>query len=182
MVEVRKGETGVNIPNRSPRVFQKADGFWYFLTREKTEVGPFATDEAASAGVADYAGFSQDADRVYLDDLDVPVGDGLVELLSRQANDEIVSNNDDLPGERILDSEETADQRKARLYSSRIFLREGSWYFFTREGRDIGPFVSRDAAEAGIVKYVEFAGDLDRVIKTLQDLESTSGSPQDEFF
>jgi hypothetical protein len=163
MVGHRTGETGMPIPARHPRVFQKTDGFWYFLTREKTEVGPFPTDEAAAVGVEDYAGFSQDVDRVYLDDVDMPVGDGLAELLSRHS-DAVSPIIDNISGERLSDTAEAVTQRQSRLFSSRVFFRDNTWFFFTREGRDIGPFESRDVAEKALVKYVDFAGDLDRVI------------------
>jgi hypothetical protein len=162
MVGHRTGETGMPIPARHPRVFQKTDGFWYFLTREKTEVGPFPTDEAAAVGVDDYAGFSQDADRVYLDDVDMPVGDGLDELLSRYS-DAVAPVIENIAGERLSDTA-AVTQRQSRLFSSRVFFRDNTWFFFTREGRDIGPFESREVAEKALIKYVDFAGDLDRVI------------------
>jgi pimeloyl-ACP methyl ester carboxylesterase len=38
---------------RSDRVF-KTDGAWYFTTREKTRVGPFAASDEASAGLASF--------------------------------------------------------------------------------------------------------------------------------
>lgn len=178
MVEFRKGEAGVEVPRRSPRVFQKSDGFWYFLTREKTEVGPFPSDEAASMGVDGYAGFSQDADRVYLDDMDTPVGDGLEELLPDNPAPE-AAKEEILPGERISDTGETEMQRRSRLFSSRVFLREAAWYFFTREGRDIGPFASRAEAEESVARYVGFAGDLDRVIDEALRQESAQDPSPD---
>ncbi len=180
MVEYRKGETGVQIPSRSPRVFQKADGFWYFMTRENTEVGPFSTDEIASTGVQDYAGFSQDVDRVYLDDTSFPVGDGLADLLP--AHTVVVMGDEPVSGERTLDTEETAAERRARFYSSRIFLREGDWYFFTREGRDIGPFKTRDDTEEALAKYVGFAADLDRVINEAVQEENNLDDKSGDLF
>lgn len=178
-MKYRKGETGIDIPGRNPRVFQKSDGYWYFLTRERTEVGPFPSDEAASMGVNDYAGFSQDADRVYLDDLDEPVGDGLAELLPGSLSPEGAASSC-LPGERIFDNGETEAQRQARQFSSRVFSRDDVWYFFTREGRDSGPFATRAEAEEAVARYVGFAGDLDRVIdEALKEEAAEDTSPDD---
>lgn len=61
----RQGEGGP-APARSSRTFLKADG-WYFKTREQVDIGPFATQDLAEAGVRDYAGFSMDADRIKAD-------------------------------------------------------------------------------------------------------------------
>jgi len=40
--------------------------------------------------------------------------------------------------------------------SSRVFSLEGSWFFATREGTDIGPFHSRDEADSAIQDFVTF--------------------------
>ena len=163
MTEYRKGETGGAIPKRSPRVFQKADGFWYFMTREKTEVGPFPSDMDATRGVNDYAGFGEDVDRIYPDLAIEPVGDGLEEIMGLDvAAEEAVP----LPAERMTDVQGIESVRHARMFSSRIFSREAEWYFFTREGRDIGPFPSREDAETALARYVGFARDVDLQIKT----------------
>ena len=183
MTEHRKGEQGIEIPRRSPRVFQKADGFWYFMTREKTEVGPYPTDEAATDGVNDYAGFSQDVDRVYLEDIGTPVGESLDDLAALQRQDAPV-DIESLPGERMVDTQETAAERRARLFSSRLFFRDGGWYFFTREGRDVGPFPVREEAELAIEKYVGFASDLDRVIRDAyeEDASRVQGADDEDHF
>jgi hypothetical protein len=65
----RKGEGGP-LPQRRSRTFFKGDG-WYFMTRERVDVGPFASQELAEIGVQDYAGFSMDADRIIPDPLDI---------------------------------------------------------------------------------------------------------------
>lgn len=54
----RQGEGGP-LPQRRSRTFFKGDG-WYFMTRERVDVGPFASQELAEIGVQDYAGFSTD--------------------------------------------------------------------------------------------------------------------------
>ena len=41
------------------------------MTRERVDVGPFASQELAEIGVQDYAGFSMDADRIIPDPLDI---------------------------------------------------------------------------------------------------------------
>ncbi len=40
--------------------------------------------------------------------------------------------------------------------SSRIFNMEDYWYFATREGADIGPYDSRDAAYDGLENFIRF--------------------------
>ncbi len=40
--------------------------------------------------------------------------------------------------------------------SSRIFNMEDYWYFATREGADVGPYDSRDAAHDGLKDFVHF--------------------------
>lgn len=167
MTSNRQGEGGGDIPKRSPRVFQKSDGHWYFMTREATEVGPFQTDEAATAGVNDYAGFAQDADKVYFSDAVHPVGDGLTDLFVQPA-----APTDDatvvLPADRATDNSDTdtASGRQWRQFSSRIFVRENAWFFFTREGREMGPFASRADAQDGLEKYVAFAKSLEQEIQS----------------
>lgn len=38
----------------------------------------------------------------------------------------------------------------------RFAEKEGYWYYSTREGVDIGPFDSREAAEAGVGEFIDF--------------------------
>ncbi|MEZ5540161.1 MAG: DUF6316 family protein [Pseudomonadales bacterium] len=52
----RKGESGVP-PERRSRTFFSGDG-WYFMTRERVDVGPFNTQAEAESGVQDYIGLS----------------------------------------------------------------------------------------------------------------------------
>lgn len=96
--KLRSGENGP-LPDRRSRTFFKGDG-WYFMTRERVDVGPFATQELAEIGVHDYAGFSMDADHIHPDEeLDiVPDESGLgletdeisdLELGSNESNAEI---------------------------------------------------------------------------------------------
>ncbi len=46
---------------------------------------------------------------------------------------------------------------------SRTFERADGWYFMTREGVDIGPFPSEEAAQDGVRDYAGFAMDADRI-------------------
>lgn len=178
----RQGEGGKDIPQRSPRVFQKTDGNWYFLTREATEVGPFPTDEAATRGVDDYAGFSQDADKVYFSDAAHPVGDGLTDLFVPAAMPS-VDMDVPPPSDRATDADDNADERQRRQFSSRLFLREGEWHFFTREGREIGPFASREDAADGLEKYVAFARALEQEIReAYQEDEPRRPQGDDDLF
>ena len=43
---------------RSPRVYE-ASGEWFFKTREGASMGPYATQEAAEQGLADFIEFIQ---------------------------------------------------------------------------------------------------------------------------
>lgn len=61
----RAGEAGP-APQRRSRTFLKEDG-WYFMTRERVDIGPFASQELAESGVQDYVGFAVDAATVDAD-------------------------------------------------------------------------------------------------------------------
>lgn len=39
---------------------------------------------------------------------------------------------------------------------SRIFGKDGYWYYTTREGFDIGPFDSQQEAEKGVSHFIDF--------------------------
>lgn len=41
------------------------------------------------------------------------------------------------------------------LRSGRFYYIEQNWYFFCREGRDQGPFKSREIAESALNNYIE---------------------------
>jgi hypothetical protein len=60
----RAGEQAVPevIAARNSRLFQNAGG-WYFSTREKVTLGPFAAPERAEAAVADFMMFIKSAPR-----------------------------------------------------------------------------------------------------------------------
>lgn len=51
----RSGEGG-HVPERNSRFLQKS-GYWYFLTREGLEIGPFDTLSDAQEGVANFIDF-----------------------------------------------------------------------------------------------------------------------------
>lgn len=40
--------------------------------------------------------------------------------------------------------------------NSRFLEKNGYWYYTTREGVDIGPFDSRQEAEAGVCDFIDF--------------------------
>ena len=50
----RAGEDG-SIPNRSGRFLEKS-GYWYYMTREGVDIGPFDTREDAAAASASLPG------------------------------------------------------------------------------------------------------------------------------
>lgn len=158
---LREGESGP-VPVRSARTFRKEDG-WYFMTREKVDVGPFATQELAEKGVQDYAGFSMDAERIYFDSLDIDAVS-----VADDSEEQVKSG----PGGRALLDEmvcEVFDRRRgddapAPVRTSRLFSNHEGWWFATREGGNIGPFPERVAAEKALVDFVVFATDVERVV------------------
>lgn len=53
----RQGENG-QPPPRSARIFNM-ENYWYFATREGTDIGPFDSREEASSGLQDFLQFIQ---------------------------------------------------------------------------------------------------------------------------
>ncbi len=45
--------------------------------------------------------------------------------------------------------------------SERLFSKNGYWYFSTREGLDIGPFDSQDAAAYGVEQFIGYIGQIE---------------------
>ena len=56
----RAGEKNIEIPQRSERVFQQ-DNYWYFSTREGMDIGPFDNRGDAIVGVKGFIGFLQES-------------------------------------------------------------------------------------------------------------------------
>lgn len=59
---------------------------------------------------------------------------------------------------------------------NRYFCQDGQWWFSTREGEE-GPFVSREAAEHGMQRYVDSAAEMkklqqDKVVRQAKALEN----------
>ena len=44
---------------------------------------------------------------------------------------------------------------KVPFRSNRIHNINGQWYFLTREGQNIGPFATKDDAEAGLARFMK---------------------------
>jgi hypothetical protein len=55
----------------------------------------------------------------------------------------------------------------------RCFTSDDKWYFATREGVDVGPYATREAAKAGIGRLImlleDAKGDPDAAMKIIQD-------------
>ncbi|HQQ63525.1 MAG TPA: DUF6316 family protein [Pseudomonadales bacterium] len=151
----RRDEEALQVQRRQSRTFEKDDG-WYFITREGVDVGPFPSELLAKEGVENYAGFSMDADRVYIDSVDV-VPD---ESDSQDYGDEDVppAHHEPVYQGEVFDRRR-GDESPAEMRSGRVFEGKGGWYFATREGGNVGPFPSIAAAEAGVVYYVSFSLD-----------------------
>lgn len=170
----RSGESGP-VPQRGSRTFEKADG-WYFMTREKVDVGPFASQDLAEQGVQHYAGFSMDADKVYLDAVDVVADESGIQW---QADDA-----DDLPAEPELPVDvfdrRRGDMEPAPQRNPRIFQRPDGFWFATRDGDPVGPFPTQADAERGIRDFVGFAIDVERVVAMFEGQEDpgATGSGQ----
>lgn len=45
-------------------------------------------------------------------------------------------------------------QEKTYFRMDRIYLSNGVWFFSTREGQEVGPFISRGAARNGVFAYI----------------------------
>lgn len=158
--QLRRNEEALQVQRRQSRTFEKADG-WYFITREGVDVGPFPNELLAKEGVENYAGFSMDADRVYMDSVDV-VPD---ESDPQEDDGDVVvppAHHEPVYQGEVFDRRR-GDEMPAEMRSGRVFEGKGGWYFATREGGNIGPFPSITAAEAGVVYYVSFS--LDPLVK-----------------
>ncbi len=155
----REGEADeLQQPRSNSRTFQKTDG-WYFMTRERVDVGPFATDDLAQRGVQDYAGFSIDADRVYLDAIDSVPDESGIELGA--IPEAMPISIDGYHGE-VFDRRR-GDEEPASTRNTRIFESNRGWYFVTREGGNVGPFPARMDVERGVADYVSFSVDAERL-------------------
>lgn len=49
----------------------------------------------------------------------------------------------------------TGEKPRSWFRSERFLQINHQWYFMTREGRDVGPFVSRDIAESAANRFIE---------------------------
>lgn len=47
------------------------------------------------------------------------------------------------------------EKEKVWFRSDRCFSVDSKWFFTTREGHDVGPFVTREKAERGVHRYIE---------------------------
>lgn len=48
------------------------------------------------------------------------------------------------------------EQGPTPLRTDRFFAVNNSWYFSTREGASVGPFMSKPDAQSGLVQFIEF--------------------------
>ena len=46
------------------------------------------------------------------------------------------------------------EKRQLRFRSQRMFVVDNKWYFSTREGEEMGPYATREKAEAELVRYL----------------------------
>ena len=46
------------------------------------------------------------------------------------------------------------EKRQLRFRSDRMFVADNQWYFSTREGDEMGPYATREEAEAELVRYL----------------------------
>jgi hypothetical protein len=56
MIEIRQGEQGHQVPERTERFFQK-ESYWYYTTREGVSIGPFDHLTDARVGCSDFIDF-----------------------------------------------------------------------------------------------------------------------------
>ena len=53
----------------------------------------------------------------------------------------------------------TGEESETWYRSDRFFTVDGEWYFTTREGQDVGPFLTRGAAVNGLGVYIRLMQD-----------------------
>lgn len=53
-----------------------------------------------------------------------------------------------------MTNREDDEEEKTRFRSVRFFAIEDKYYFSTREGMEVGPFTSKEEAEAGLTRYI----------------------------
>ncbi len=46
------------------------------------------------------------------------------------------------------------EKRQLRFRSDRMFVADNQWYFSTREGDEMGPYATKEEAEAELVRYL----------------------------
>lgn len=159
---LRTDDAASTVLRRKSRTFEKPEG-WYFATREGVDVGPFANEELAQQGVLDYAGFAMDAERVYIDSLDVIPDESGLQLDSTEVPQPLAQAASHYVGE-VFDRRR-GDELAAETRHCRVFESKGGWYFATREGGSIGPFPSFADAERGVADYVSFSLDAETVLE-----------------
>mgnify|MGYP000374416184 CR=1 FL=1 len=64
----RNGEKG-DIPIRNQRYFQK-DNYWYYITREGVDIGPFDTLPEAEVGAREFIEYICNAERSMIETLE----------------------------------------------------------------------------------------------------------------
>lgn len=48
------------------------------------------------------------------------------------------------------------DETPPAQRSPRVFEENGEWFFRTREGKSMGPYATREAADQGLADFIEF--------------------------
>ena len=142
---LRHGET--DVPSQRSNRFLACSNSWYYRTREYDRIGPYASRTEAESAAATYVSHAIEDDT---ETLHVMVDLHLASLKMQAADSIELSAL--RRGEWEVPSERT----------SRICQKRNRWYFFTREGRLVGPYESEESAKESARLFRDFA----KVIKS----------------
>lgn len=126
------------------QVFEGSGG-WYIGSRDGFSIGPYDSKSAAYDEVAELRRRLTDAGQARVGEI-LGVVRELIE--DRQAGSARA------PRFGRMDPVRSGEPPRLGYRSPRLFALYGKWYFLTREGIDVGPYPSKDAADQGQQRLV----------------------------
>jgi len=137
----RRGESVNGSFPRNLRFFSEDNG-WYFRTRERTAVGPYLSREEAEAAARVFVDHTQSDDDETLDlMIDLHLASLRIDFDESRQSNLLRRGEWEIPAER----------------SNRIINKSDRWYFFTREGRLVGPYDCEESAKEWVDVFRNFA-------------------------
>lgn len=128
-------------PPRSNR-FVNRDGDWFYKTRENRSIGPYPDRVVAEKSAKSFAEFAQKLQ-----------GDNLENLIKTHL-DALVPHEEEYLSSQSL---RAGEWEAPKFRSERIYQKAKQWYFHTREGRSVGPYVSHHDVEYSAKLFTDFA-------------------------